>query len=637
MLNYLFKPITIGGVEFRNRIVMPGLMMGYADGNGAVTDRLINFYVERAKGGVGLITVGGAYPELRGRTHFGMLGIHNDLLINSYKELTDSIKRFGSRVILQILHGGRYARSNVSGIQPIAPSSIPSRLTGEIPKEISREEIKEVERIHGEAAYRAYQAGFDGVEILAGTGYLISEFLSPVTNKRIDEYGGDLENRVRFLVEVIEEVKRRIPSRFIVGCRISVEEYMDGGNTINEAKIIVKKLEELSIHYVSIIAGWHESQKPLITREVPQGGFVDLAYEIRRNTSLPIVACIRIKNPVIADKIISEGKADMVSMGRALIADPELPRKAFEGRFSEIRPCITCMHCLSRVFQGLNVECTVNPRLGLRETEVIHREEAKKILIVGAGPAGLEAAVTAASIGHKVIVTDRGMDIGGMIRIASKPPYKNELYSLIDFYHAMISKYGIKLVLNREVDEEYVKNINPDIIILAIGASPLIPNIPGVNLPHVKTAVEVLEKELALTGNIVVIGGGGIGLETADYLASRKDGKITIIEMLNRVGLDLDIAIRWIILRRLRERGVEILTGAKVKEIAINLVNVDVNGKQIEIKAEHVILAVGMKPNNKLAEKLGRAGYKVYMIGDCVKPAKILEAIREGYRIATNI
>ncbi|MEM2709108.1 MAG: FAD-dependent oxidoreductase [Candidatus Methanomethylicia archaeon] len=636
MLNYLFKPITIGGVELKNRIVMPGLMMGYADSDGSVTNQLINFYVERAKGGVGLITVGGAYPELRGKTHPGMLGIHSDSLINGYRELTDSIKKFGSKVILQILHGGRYARSSVSGIQPIAPSSIPSRLTGEIPREINREEIREVEKNYGEAAYRAYQAGFDGVEILAGTGYLISEFLSPVTNKRTDEYGGSLENRVRFLVEIIEEVKKKTPSRFIVGCRISAEEYMDGGNTINEAKTIVKRLEELGIHYVSVVAGWHESQRPLITREVPQGGFVDLAYEIKRNTSLPVIACIRIKNPVIADKIIGDGKADMVSMGRALIADPELPRKAFEGRINEIRPCIGCVHCLSVVFQGLRVECTVNPRLGMKETEINPTRNTRKILVIGAGPAGLEAAVTAASIGHKVVVIDKGESIGGMLKIASKPPYKEELHDLIDFYNTIINKYGVKVVLNREADEDYVKSLNPDIIILALGASPIIPDIPGVNLPHVRTAIEVLEKKLTLIGNIVVIGGGGIGLETADYITS-KGGNVTIIEMLSRVGLDLDLAVRWIILKRLREKGVKILTETRVKEITSNSVIVDIGREQFKIETDHVVLAVGMRPNNKLAENLSRIGYKTYMIGDCIKPARILEAVRDGYRVGINI
>lgn len=634
MLNYLFKPIIVGGVEVRNRIVMPALNMGYASSDGSVTDELINFYIERARGGVGLITVGGAYPELRGKIHHGMLGIHNDSLINSYRRLTDSIKKLGSRVILQILHGERYAKSDVSGFQPIAPSSIPSRLTGETPKELSREEIKEVERIYGEATYRAYQSGFDGVEILAGTGYLISEFLSPITNRRIDEYGGELENRMRFLVEVIEEVKRRVPRGFIIGCRISAEEYMDGGNTINETRIIVKKLEELDVSYVSVIAGWHESQRPLITREVPQGEFVYLAHEIKKITKLPVVACIRIKNPILADKIIEDGKADMVSMGRALITDPELPKKAFEGRFKEIRPCITCSHCLSATLQGLKVECTVNPRLGLRESEIKHVEKAKKILVVGAGPAGLEAAVTAASRGHRVIVVDRRLDIGGMLKIASKPPYKDELLSLIEYYSTMIRKYGVELDLGREVDEEYVKEINPDIVIVATGASPIIPNIPGVNLPHVKTAIEVLEKELTLKGDVVVIGGGGIGLETADYIIS-KGGRVNIVEMLNHVGLDLDRTVRWVIIRRLREKGVGIFTGAKVKEITSNSVVIDIDGKKAEIKADYVVLAVGMKPNNRLAEKL--KGYRIYMIGDCVKPARILEAVRDGYRVATSI
>ena len=635
-LDNLFRPMTIGGVEVRNRIAMSALTMGAAGADGSVTDELIRFYVERARGGAGLITVGGAYPEPRGKEGPGMLGIHDDSLIGGYRRLTVRVRELGSAVFLQILHAGRYAMSGVTGLRPVAPSGIPSRLTGETPEELTADGILEVERSYGEAARRAHMSGFDGVEVLAGTGYLVSEFLSPATNRRTDGYGGGLENRMRFLVEVIEEIGRRVPGSFPIGVRISAEEYVEGGNTIVEARAIARRLEDLGVSYISVSAGWHESRRPIITREVRQGEFVPLARGIKGAVGIPVMAGVRIKDPVLADRIVGSGDADMVSMGRALIADPGLPAKAIEGRIREIRPCIACSHCLSSVFRGSIVECAVNPTLWPGAGSDERAGSPRRVLVVGAGPAGLEAAVTAASMGHRVVIADARPDIGGALAIASKPPYKGELLDLVEYYRAMIGRYGIELDLGREVDEGYVDEMGPDAVVVATGASPAIPGIPGVDLPHVRTAVDVLGNEMKLSGEVAVIGGGSTGLEAADYIADR-GGRVSVVEMLDRVGSDLDLTVRWVLLGRLRERGVRMITGARVRGITPGSVVADAGGREVEIGADHVVLAVGMRPNGGLAERLRGRGYDVRAAGDCVRPAGILEAVRDGHRAAAGI
>lgn len=634
--NNLFKPILINNTEINNRIVLPAVEMGFGGLDGSVTNDVIDFYVSRARGGVGLIIVGAAFIDISSRIHPYALLIDDDMLIEGYKNLINKIKEYGTKTLLQIMHYGPMAPSHLTGGLPLAPSKIPSKLTGEQPKELTKEEIKDLEIKFGDAAYRAYKAGFDGVEIHAGVGSLISRFLSPVTNKREDEYGGDINSRTRFLLEIINEIKRRVPKNFILGCRISAEDWLNGGNTLEDTKIIVKKLEDEGLHYINIVLGWHESPRPLISREVPQGGYIQYAYKIKKVVSIPVIGGIRVKWPDLADKLIGEGKIDMVFLGRALIADPEWPLKAREGRVKEIRPCIACLNCLSRIFEESRVECTVNPRLTMELSKVPRSTKPKNILIIGAGPAGLEAAINLAYKGHNVTVVDKRGFIGGTINIASKPPYKAELLDLIRYYETMLRKYNVKVILNNEVDLNFVNKIKPDIIILASGAILQMPNIPGIELPHVLTATKVLEEDITLKGEVAIIGGGGVGLDVADYL-SDKGVKPYIIEMLPRVGLDIPRAARWIQIVRLKSMGVNIYTNTKLMEIKKNHIIVRVNNDIRKIKADHVIIATGMTPNNQLVKELREAGYRVFTVGDCKKPARILDAIKDGFIISLVI
>ncbi len=630
----LFEPIEIAGMKIKNRIVMPAGETNYHTPDGSVTDRLLEFYRERAKGGIGFAVVGIA--KIEGH-FFGGIAAHDDRYIPDLRRIADVFHEYDVKCALQLWHPGRYEISLDPNRQPVAPSPIPPPIfTKKVPKELTKEEILQIEEEFADAAVRAKKAGFDAVELIGSAGYLISQFFSPATNKRTDEYGGSIENRARFAVEIIQLIKERCGESYPVLIRIPGDEFIEGGNTVKEMKVIAKILEDAGVAAINVMAGWHESRRPLTTMLVPRGGFAYLAAEIKQAVSVPVIASHRINDPLLAEKILRDGMADMVAMFRPLIADPELPKKAMEGRFDEIRKCVACNQgCMDMVMQAQPITCLVNPTVG-REAEFrnLKAEKPKKVVIVGGGPAGCTAAELLAKKGHRVILFEKTDRLGGQLNVAAKSPLAYEFAEVGRYFMNVLPKLGVEIRYNEEADAAKVLAENPDAVIVAVGASPLIPNIPGVE--NAVTAFDVLLEKVNVGEKVVVIGGGGVGCDTAAKLA--KEGKkVTIVEMLPKIAADIGVSTRWTVLMYLRQHGVEMLTNTKAVEIKKNAVVVESNGERKEIPCDTVVLAVGTRSNDGIYDELASKVPEIYKIGDCVKPRKALDATREAADLALRI
>ncbi|MEM0331697.1 MAG: FAD-dependent oxidoreductase [Archaeoglobaceae archaeon] len=633
MTMLLFEPIRIGDLEIKNRIVMAAGETNYHTIDGGVTERLLEFYRERAKGGIGFAVVGVAKVE---KYFLGGIAAYDDKYIPDLKKIADVFHEYDVKCALQLWHPGRYEISLDPERQPVAPSPIPSPIfTRRTPKELSKEEILKIEEEFADAALRAKKAGFDAVELIGSAGYLISQFFSPATNKRTDEYGGSLENRTRFAVEILERIKEKC-GKFTVTIRIPGDEFIEGGNTVKEMKRIAKILEDAGVAAIHVMAGWHESKRPLITMLVPRGGFAYLAGEIKKEVSVPVIASHRINDPLVAEKILRDGLADMVAMFRPLVADPELPKKANEGRFNEIRTCLACNQgCMDMVMQGQPITCLVNPTAG-RESEFrnLRAERVKKVVIVGGGPAGCTAAELLAKKGHKVILFEKTDKLGGQMNIAAKSPLAYEFAELGRYFMTVLPKLGVEVKYRTVADASRVLAEDPDAVIISVGAMPLIPNIPGVE--NAVTGFDVLLGKAEVGNKVVVIGGGGVGCDVAAKLAS--EGKeVTIVEMLPKIAQDVGISTRWTVLMYLNEKGVRILTNTKAIGIKPNAVIVESDGQKKEIECDTAVIAVGTKPNDGLYEELKNKVKEIYKVGDCVKPRKAIDATREAAELALRI
>ena len=523
MRDPLFEPIKINTLELKNRIYLPAMHLGMAN-NFEVTDQIVEFYAERARGGVGMICVGYAtVDDLSGNTT--NIGAHADDFIPGLTHLADAIKNNGARSCVQLNHAGRYNFSFfLNGKQPVAPSAVASRMTGETPKALEIEEIHQIVDNFAQAALRVKKAGFDAVEVLSGTGYLISEFLSPLTNQRTDEYGGSLENRMRFGLEVMQAIRKQVGKDFPVMVRMNGNDFMPGGQGRDELRLYAKALvEEAGVNALCINVGWHEARVPQITAAVPRGAFAYLSRGIKEMVDVPVIASHRINDPDTARELISDGMCDMVAMGRSLIADPFLPEKAKEGREDEILHCIACAQgCFDNLFKLKHVECLCNPRAGYEcEGACEITETPKKVMVIGGGAAGMNAAIAASDRGHQVTIYEKGDELGGQLYLAAAPPGREEFAELAYDLETQVYYRNIEIRLNQEVDEDLIETEKPDHIILATGAAPMTPPIPGVELPHVVQAWDVLADTVYTGKRVVIIGGGAVGVETALLLAEK--------------------------------------------------------------------------------------------------------------------
>jgi 2,4-dienoyl-CoA reductase-like NADH-dependent reductase (Old Yellow Enzyme family)/thioredoxin reductase len=568
------------------------------------------------------------------------LRIDQDRFISGLNRLVEEVHAEGAKIALQLNHCGR--RTNLAitgGRKPVSASAVQSQQAGVKARPLRIGEIEHLTVAFADAARRAAEAGFDAVEIHGAHGYLIGQFLSPYTNRRRDQYGGSFQGRMRFALEILERCRDKVGVSFPILFRLSGNEFFKGGLTPEDARAIAARLEKNGVDAIHVSVGLMESRQwacpPMC---VPPGCFENLAEGIKKLVKIPVIAVGRINDPQVAERILQEQKADLIAMGRALIADPHFPEKVSEGRFGDIVPCIACNRgCIMRIDLKLSIRCATNPLVG-REKEHVLTPTTKKrrVLVVGGGPAGMEAASVAASRGHEVILCEKNSKLGGQVILGTAPPYKDEIGRLTKYLSWQLEKQGVQVKLNSEVTKEMVEEIEPEVLVLATGALPLIPDIPGVRQENVRTAWDVLAGNAEVGEEIVVVGGGTVGCETAELLV-RKGKKVTILEMLSDIALDMETRSRTFMLERFREHGIKALTNSKVEEITEGGVIIkDKKGRKREIAADSAILALGSVPNRKAAESLATS-VPSYMIGDCVRPRKILDSIYEGYLVGSKI
>jgi len=652
MFKHLFTPIRIGAMEVRNRIVLPPMTLGYGAPDGSVTERHRDYYEARARGGAGLIIAEAAGVNAQRKYGLFPLGLFEDGLVPGWRAAADVVHRHGARLAAQIMDPGPEIIQMLTGVQPVGPSAVVGRgLYRDVPRELSADEIEAIVQDFAGAARRARDAGLDAVEIHAAHGYaLVGSFLSPFFNKRTDVYGGSLEGRLKLLLDIVAAMKARAGADFPVIVRISGDERRTGGRTLQETQFIARALAEAGVDALEVSGG---TIPTVFWAVVPPSGTplalnASFAQAIRQVVDVPVISVGRINNARIAEFLLDTGRADLVSMGRALHADPELPAKAAEGRFDDIAPCVACnCGCIGSVVQAGQATCIVNPAAGReKEMALVPAERPRSVLVAGGGPAGLEAARVAALRGHRVTLCEKEGKLGGQVNLASVPPLMQEIGQLIKYLSVQVRKAGVRVETGTEVTPALVDERRPDVLIVATGAVPWVPEeIPGIHRESVVTAWDVLGGHPASKARKVIIVGGGLtGCETADFLAFPADNmaaaptEVVLLEMREEIALDSMAEPRHLLLERLREKRVQVLTRAEVKEILDDGVVCRHNGKEEAIRgAEYVILAMGARPLDPLSDAIRDKVAEVHVIGDAREPRRVLEATAAAAEVARRI
>ena len=644
----LFESGRIGSLELKNRFVLAASGTGFAGIYGEVTDRLISYYAERAKGGVGLITVECTIvtPERQyGITVPTELRIYNHRYIPGLNLLVEAIHRHGAKAAIQLNSpGGLIDPSIEPGVTPVTASQMDAQgiVAAYRTRECTFDDIKILQAAYADAAERAKMAGFDAVELHCSHGYLLCTFQSPHTNRRTDAYGGSFDNRMRMGVETIQQMRRKIGPDFPIIARIPCEEYVPEGIDIEESIKMAKVYIEAGVNAINITSGtlgapiskcyggsWPQYAKRALLKPY--------AARMKKAVDVPVMIVGGYDRLDLANDIIEEGKADFIEISRGLIADPQLPNKLSGGRQSEIRPCIRCNSlCLGRVLQYRSISCTVNPVVGYEGHYRLKKSPApKKVVIVGAGPGGLEAAMVATMRGHKVTLFEKEKQVGGALIAASVPRFKEEEKRLIAYFRDQIDRLGICVKLGQQADPNIILHESPDVVIIATGAHPVRPDIPGTEKGV--DAVDLLMERAAVADPVVIVGGGLVGCETALHLALR-GRKVSIIEMMDEILLQVNLISRYGLIESLTEQGVTWSCGMTLASVQDSKIEVtDKDGKRRSIEG-HAVYALGFNcKNNGLSETLTGKVPELYSIGDCVSPRKIWNAIHEGFQIANDI
>jgi 2,4-dienoyl-CoA reductase-like NADH-dependent reductase (Old Yellow Enzyme family)/thioredoxin reductase len=639
MLQYLFQPFDIKGRRLTNRIVMPALASFLIEDDGSITDKTVEHYRRRAAGGPAMVIVEAHAVSEEGIVSLHQARIFDDRFIEGLSRIARVMKAEGALPAIQIHHSGRQTSSRVIRRKPLSPSALPCpTISGEV-EPLSLEGIQEIICKFGDSAVRAVQAGFELIEIHGAHGYLINQFISRFSNNREDAYGGDTTRRARFAVDIVREVRRRVGEDFPISFKISAQEFVPDGLGVEESIEILELLVAAGIDVVQVSAG-NDATPEWICQPMfmEKACLADSAAAIKKALRIPVMAVGRINDPLVADAIIRDGKADLVCMGRGLLADPEMPKKAQQGNLDDVRICIACNTCMESIFRKGRVECLVNPTLGReKEMEMRPAEKRKKVLIVGGGPGGLHAGWVAAIRGHDVHLYERQSRLGGQLNLGSVTKYKKELLSLIDFHIKQVEKAGISIHLNTEVTLETIQREKPDVVILSTGATPILPNVPGIERSIVVGLQDVLNGDPPQKRRAVVVGGGATGCEVAHHLAEHGSA-VTLVEQLPKIALNLESITRKVLLKELRERGVRFLTGRRLSSVEeTGVVVVAEDGTESFIEADVVVVAIGNKPDNSLYEQVQSLGIPLYRIGDCLEPRSAKAAISEAATIGRAI
>jgi len=639
----LFSPLNIKSMELKNRIVMPPMTTLLASAEGEVTDRYIDFYTTRARGGAALITAEAV--DVHPYTHDllladrGFTGIYDDRFLPGLNSLTDSIHTAGAKVSVQLQHPGAAMFMVDSSKPPVAPSAVPSP-GAPLPKALTITEIREVVLAFGNGAKRAKEAGFDAVDVHGAHGYLIAQFMSAFYNRRTDGYGGDLRGRIRFPIEVLREIRKNVGEDFPIIFRFSADERIPDGRTVEESVAIAPLLVEAGADCLSITTGMNFQRLCTVPPMGHEKGLnINAAAAVKQAVDVPVIVAGKMNDPILAESVLEGSKADLIAIGRGLIADPELPTKLKENQLDDIRWCIACNQgCIGGLIAGVPFTCLVNPAAGReQEMELKLASPAKKILVAGGGPAGMEAARVLALRGHEVTLYEQHGYIGGQFYLASLPPLKQEISPYLKYLEVQLDKTGVEVLLEQALTPSIVADVSPDAVVVATGSRQRKPDMRGIDGDNVVLAHDVLTGKARTGKKVLVAGGGQVGCETARFL-DKYEKQVTIVEMKPDPAFEVSKVPREALLHSLKQTQIRILTSRTIKEVVRNGVVVEHQGRRETVgDVDTIVNALGVVSINNLADEIKDMVSEVHVIGDAGKVGNALNAIAEGAEIGRQI
>ncbi|GAB5499077.1 MAG: FAD-dependent oxidoreductase [Pseudohongiellaceae bacterium] len=640
-IGWLFESGWIGPMAVKNRLVMPPMVRNYAETDGSVSQRYLAHAERIARGGVGTMIIEASFVSPEGRGFARQLGLHADHVVASWRTLFASCHQHGVKVGPQLYHAGRQTSSQVTGTSPVAPSAIPCPIMQELPHELSGEEIQGIVADFGAAARRAKEAGADFIEIHAAHGYLVNQFMSPFSNRREDAYGGSFEGRMRFPTEVYEAIRGAVGEDLPIIIRISADEMVEGGIELEDGVQIARYFETLGVDAVHVSAcnyGSYAKGHLIPPMSVDDNILVPLAEKVKHAVNVPVIAVGKIREVQAAATIVESGQADFVAIGRSLLADPDWPLKAQRGEEQLIDHCIACNQgCIQRLFAHEDVLCTVNPECG-RETlfqDLRATSRPRRVVVVGAGPAGMSAARYAAMFGQQVILVEARERLGGQLFAAAASPHRQDWERLRSFLESELERLDVEVRINSAADAQSILEEQPDVVIVASGSVPLRPSVPDLGARLV-FARDVMEGRATAEGSVIIAGGGCSGAQTAEYLAARGH-PVTIVEASDEIAVDAPLAERALLMTRLADLGVSLRLHTRILEFAADSVIIQQEETKQSLKADTVLICMGSRAEYELATALAGKIEHIVVVGDAREPRRVTEAIAEGAIAALEI